>query len=215
MRYPDAVVPEFLLQYREVPPAASALLKTRRILPVHVGKPIATMPTVRFQEAIDQRHKPLAISAFPLAACSDQQPAPLFEKPAKPTKSRLHRHLNETKALEERMDDDAHEASVEAVLSSYAQQKKLLLEDIRALSTVFWRRATRLWEQADLDRTAFDAQVEQLNEPEASANAHELLGELSLVRDLEKQLERKQQQRQQQPKRPSAAAIRNVVSHKR
>lgn len=185
---------------------------------MHVGKPIATMPTVRFQEAIDQRHEPPAISAFPLAACSDQQPsASLFEKPAKSIKSRLHRHLDETKAREERVDDEAHEASVEAVLSSYAQQKKLLLEDIRALSTVFWRRATRLWEQTDPDRAAFNHQDEQSHEPEASAGAHELLGELSLVRDLEKQLERKQQQRQQQPKprRPSAAAARNVLSHKR
>lgn len=199
-------MPEFLLQYREVPSATCAPSKSKRILSVHVDKPFAAMPTVCFQEAIEQHYEPHMISAFPLSAASDQQPASLFEKPTKPAKSRLHRHLNETKALEEQVEDDTSGESVERVLSCYAHQKKLFLEDIRALSAVFWRRATYLWEQANPDLAPFGSQVE------VSANVHELLlGELSLVRNLEKQLERKQQPK---PRRPSAAT-RNVLSYKR
>lgn len=125
--------------------------------------------------------------------------------------------------------------SAESVLASCARQKKLMLEDLRALQCAFWHRSRELWadscvETKDTKRqhlAAFAAATTlaeqqhyhhegQIQRKKAPSHAQKLLGELERVKQLESELSHLEegsrlrkptQHQQQQPRRMQHAPV--------
>ncbi|RLN92790.1 hypothetical protein BBJ28_00012994 [Nothophytophthora sp. Chile5] len=233
VRYPEAVVPEFLVQIRMVTPV-SRTSKTESIIPVSLTSSVANLASNAFQDWIYSsalNSQAAKISAFPLALYSshqtqEQRSVFAHEEELSPSNS----PATPQQEAESASRKEEERASPETVLANCARQKASLREDLSRLERLFWRRAREIWEEESvstgIERSGEHGGVQTDNQlhsardgapyrdyqavAEPRAMARHLREELNLARRLEADLARLELQSQAKTRPRSSRKTENA-----
>ncbi|KAL4128918.1 hypothetical protein PRIC2_007898 [Phytophthora ramorum] len=194
VRYPDAVVPEFIIQFRVVTPPAplSVDFSKDSIIPVSLGCSVPSLASNAFQDFIYSAAfdtSASAISAFPLALPASDRQRSCFASNGPPTSSSPTfpaSHQQNEDALSKKAGDQ-QQVSPETVLANCARQKALLREDLQRLESLFWSRAREVWEEEGIRSGINPQRDDQLHSPHKNVEARtrQLRGELDMLNQLQ------------------------------
>ncbi|RLN95941.1 hypothetical protein BBJ28_00021865 [Nothophytophthora sp. Chile5] len=198
VRYPEAVVPEFLVQIRMVTPV-SRTSRTESTIPVSLTSSVANLASNAFQDWIYSSvlgSQAAKVSAFPLALHSSHQTEEqlsVFAHKEELSPSNSAATLQQEAELASRTEEES--ASPETVLANCARQKASLREDLSRLERLFWRRAREVWEEegvsTGIERSGEHGEGQTDNQPHSArdgAPSSHLREELRLARRLEADL---------------------------
>jgi hypothetical protein len=190
VRYPDAVVPEFLVQFRVKVPAAPLPVdfSNKGIIPVPLTSSVPSLASSGFQDFIYSAafdSPTSSISAFPLALPpSDRQRS--FVAPnaphgsSRPPSSESEQQDTEGTA---QSNEEELQVSPETVLANCARQKTQLREDLQRIERLFWARAREMWEEEEIRSGVKPTRANQLLSPheDVQARAQQLHGDRSML----------------------------------
>lgn len=204
VRYPDAVVPEFIVQFRVKIPSPS--------LPVDFSGVSLTSSAPNnlafsaFQDFIYSAHfddPSSTISAFPLALPPSDRQSSFFTPNDSPASSSSLSPASQQQE-EEVLADEQLQISPETVLANCARQKEQLREDLQSLDRLFWTRAREIWEEEGIHNGVKIQRDNQLHnsQEEMQTRTQQLRGELDMINQMQDDLSAKTQP--QYPKHSSA-----------
>ncbi|GMF11848.1 unnamed protein product [Phytophthora lilii] len=196
VRCPDAVVPEFIIQYRVATPSPPLAVSftINGIAPVSLTATTPSLASSGFQDFIYSAAFDSTISAFPLALPTSDRHRFFFAPNELPASSRStspdapgQGEHGLTKKTDEQQD-----ISPEIVLANCVRQKTELREDLQRLERLFWARAREIWEEEAIRsglKLQRDKRIHTFSE-EAQARNQELRGELAMLSQMQDDIDR-------------------------
>ncbi|KAF4044299.1 hypothetical protein GN244_ATG03388 [Phytophthora infestans] len=206
VRYPDAVVPEFLIQFRIRAPSTplSVDFSGESIIPVSLASSEPRVASDAFQDFIYSAafDSPVSrISAFPFALPPTGHQRSFFRRTDPPASSSPHSHSSQQQEEEASRDEERVYTPPETVLANCAQQRTQLREDLQRLERLFWSRAREIWEEEGIRsgvKILLDCRPH--TSETLQARTQELRGELDRLNQMEDELARKTVHLQQRPR---------------
>ncbi|KAE9254041.1 hypothetical protein PF004_g1218 [Phytophthora fragariae] len=152
VRFPDAVVPEFIIQVRIATPPDPLVVNFSEgtIIPVSLTSPVSSLPPGAFQDfiysaAFDSASS--AVSAFPLAFPASDRQHSFFAAKGPPGSPTLLDSQQQSEEALIKNTADQKQISPEKILANCANQKTRLRENLQRAESLFWARAREIWEE--------------------------------------------------------------------
>lgn len=214
MRFPDAVVPEFIIQVRIATPPEPLVVNFSEgtIIPVSLASSVSSLPPGAFQDfiysaAFDSAGS--AVSASPLTfPASDRQHSFFAAKGAPGSPMPLDSQQQSEEALTKNTADQK-EISPEKILANCADQKARLRENLQCAESLFWARAREIWEEEGIRngvKVQLNHQLQSLRTDEP-IRTQELRGELAILNQMQNDMGRIE------PPKPRSQSSKHSVSH--
>ncbi|ETL36631.1 hypothetical protein L916_11432 [Phytophthora nicotianae] len=193
VRYPDAVVPEFIIQFRirTLSATLSVDFSGQSAIPVSLASSEPSVASNAFQDfiysaAFDSSSP--AISAFPLAMPPSQHQRSFFRHDGVLSQSCSGSQQQDEEA---KTADEQSQVPPEIVLANCARQKTQLREDLQRLERFFWSRAREIWEETGIRsgvKIQRDSELHTLDK--VQTRNQQLRAELNRLNQLEDELAR-------------------------
>ncbi|KAG2914636.1 hypothetical protein PC115_g11625 [Phytophthora cactorum] len=193
VRYPDAVVPEFIIQVRIKTPSAPLSVDFSGIIPVSLNSSAPSAASSTFQDfiygaAFDSPSS--TISAFPLALPLSQHQRSFFNQDGPQASLRSRTPRSQQQSEESKTADQQSQIPPETVLANCARQRTQLREDLQRLERLFWARAREVWEEEGIRRGVKIQRDSQHTSDRLQTRTQQLRYELDRLNQMEDELAR-------------------------